>query len=701
MISSQHLLDLLAQARVTAPEPSYVEVQPIAIARENRMCLFAHPPARIGFDFEKLGAAATLKFGVAIKSTVWPRVSGPVEFSIAVRARRPLAFLERDAVIWKFSLDVRDVSQRRWHDFEIDLSPFAGSSISLVFETNTPDNASAEYRWAAWSDPILHSPSTQEVGSPPQPAGKPQVSDAKHVLLITADALRRDHLGCYGHPLIKTPNIDRLARDGCLFENARAQTSTTLGSFASIFTSRHATVHGVCAEWGYTHEDLAKLPQHLKANGYHTVIASSEAEVAADPKGLASWFDEAVPCLAVPAQDGAMTTRQFVRWLDDYSAQQPQQPFFTWLQYFDTHPPSTPPEPFRSMFYSGDPSDPQRAYMSDCIAKIHGTESVLEIQNSLPALDKGLVDRALVARLSASAQVLKGEMNADGGPDLAAHLLGLGKDSVSWRGLSRKELGSWVQEQAALLDQNQVSPELLEWLRAILPELIHIESEILSWLEGVTDYRYPLAQYMSGVAYLDYQIGQVIAALEERGLYDQTTILFCSPHGEILGENETYFHHHALMEEVLRIPAILKPAANAEFARGARIDGVFDQIDIAPTLLEAVGAAPLAEAEGHSRWPQVLSGQAIPQHDSISVDYQQKMVTLTRGEHVFYLALSRHSLFAEWNWETGDQALLELQTPMEYSPNRMEEEVELARDMQNRLEAFLSRTASEVSYRVK
>jgi arylsulfatase A-like enzyme len=607
-----------------------------------------------------------------------------VLFSIAARAQRPLAFLERDAVLFEYSLDAREADTRRWNDFEIDLSRFAGQNVTLIFSTSVPAGGSTANCWAAWSDPIIES----EITAAAKPATRAAPDAAqKHILLITSDALRADHLSCYGHPLVKTPHLDRLAREGCLFEHARAQTSTTLGSFASILTSRHATVHGLRAEWGHIPETLPTLPQHLHEHGYHTVIASSEAEVGADPQGMVRLFAQNVPCLAVPSQDGSVTTRQFMRWLDEHLETRAHQPFFTWLQYFDTHPPSTPPEPFRSLYYEGDPADPARANQPEAIALIHGTESVLEIEVNLSALEKGKIDEALIARLAATAEVLSGRMDSEGGPDLAAHLLGLGENSPSWRSLSRAELGRWLEAQVALLRQGEVAPELLEWLHAILPELRRIEAEVLSWLQGVKDYRYALAQYASGVAYLDFQIGQVLAALEERGLYDQTIIFFTSPHGEMLGENSMHFHHHALMEEVLRIPAIFKPAAGTEYS-GGRISGVFDQIDVAPTLLESAGVPPFPHAEGASRWPQVITGAAIPEHDSISVDYQTKMIILARAPYIFYNALAMHCMFEQWQWQAGDCSLLKEQTPMEYAPDLSAAQPEVAREMKARLEAW-------------
>ena len=57
-----------------------------------------------------------------------------------------------------------------------------------------------------------------------------------NVLLVTLDTLRPDRLGCYGYSNIETPNLDRFAQRGVLFENAVAQAPLTAPSHASIFT---------------------------------------------------------------------------------------------------------------------------------------------------------------------------------------------------------------------------------------------------------------------------------------------------------------------------------------------------------------------------------------------------------------------------------------------------------------------------------
>jgi len=61
-----------------------------------------------------------------------------------------------------------------------------------------------------------------------------------NVVLIILDAVRTDHLSCLGYSKIKTPNIDRIAREGVLFTDCIAQAPWTLPSVGSIFTSKNA-----------------------------------------------------------------------------------------------------------------------------------------------------------------------------------------------------------------------------------------------------------------------------------------------------------------------------------------------------------------------------------------------------------------------------------------------------------------------------
>ncbi len=71
-----------------------------------------------------------------------------------------------------------------------------------------------------------------------EPVGRP------NVLLVTIDTLRPDRLGAYGYDRIRTPNIDRLAAEGALFETALTDTPWTTPSMSSVMTGTYATHHG-------------------------------------------------------------------------------------------------------------------------------------------------------------------------------------------------------------------------------------------------------------------------------------------------------------------------------------------------------------------------------------------------------------------------------------------------------------------------
>jgi len=64
-----------------------------------------------------------------------------------------------------------------------------------------------------------------------------------NLVLVTIDTLRADRLGCYGYSRIETPNLDQLAKQGVLFENAVTHTPLTAPSHASLFTGLYPTVH--------------------------------------------------------------------------------------------------------------------------------------------------------------------------------------------------------------------------------------------------------------------------------------------------------------------------------------------------------------------------------------------------------------------------------------------------------------------------
>jgi arylsulfatase A-like enzyme len=123
------------------------------------------------------------------------------------------------------------------------------------------------------------------------------------------------------------------------------------------------------------------------------------------------------------------------------------------------------------------------------------------------------------------------------------------------------------------------------------------------WMGGVTDIRFPCAQYDAEIAYVDTALGHVFNRLDELDLAEGTLVIVTSDHGECLDEHECWFDHHGLYEQNVRVPLLMRQPGR--IPAGRRIGGFARLTDVAPTILEAVGLGELADAErmeGRSLW---------------------------------------------------------------------------------------------------
>lgn len=170
-----------------------------------------------------------------------------------------------------------------------------------------------------------------------------------NIILITIDALRYDHLGCYGYERDVSPHIDSLAKEGALFTQAICQGGWTWGSLASLMTSNYPATAGAFG-WGYSlNPSLPTLASLLKNNGYYTAainghrLAERLSGVGAS-RGFDVWEHRREP------MDAAGVTRKATDFLQNNCTKK----FFLWLHYFDTHMPYAPPYPYNSMFLGND-----------------------------------------------------------------------------------------------------------------------------------------------------------------------------------------------------------------------------------------------------------------------------------------------------------------------------------------------------------
>ncbi len=183
------------------------------------------------------------------------------------------------------------------------------------------------------------------------------------VLLVVIDTLRADKLGCYGNPRGLTPAIDRLAREGVVFERACAHAPWTLPSVATLLTSLHPQEHGAggwldlsgLAAGGPTRPrfhgldaEIETLAERFHDAGYATA-AVFNVDFLAESFGLTQGFAHVDTLWSNNNRDvrtAAGTTAAALDWL----AANRRRPFFLMVHYFDPHAVYAPPPAFRRRF---------------------------------------------------------------------------------------------------------------------------------------------------------------------------------------------------------------------------------------------------------------------------------------------------------------------------------------------------------------
>jgi arylsulfatase A-like enzyme len=128
------------------------------------------------------------------------------------------------------------------------------------------------------------------------------------------------------------------------------------------------------------------------------------------------------------------------------------------------------------------------------------------------------------------------------------------------------------------------------------------------WLEGVTDIRFPIAQYDACIAYMDLCVARLLHRLEELGLAEETAVVITADHGEELDEHAMWFDHHGLYDTNLHIPLLVRLPREAGNRR--RVRNVVSQLDVTPSLLDLAGLAdhPATAAMQGRSWLPLLRG---------------------------------------------------------------------------------------------
>jgi arylsulfatase A-like enzyme len=396
-----------------------------------------------------------------------------------------------------------------------------------------------------------------------------------NVIVVVCNSVHLGFLGCYGNSWIETPNLDRLAAEGVVFDHHYPENLTTLPTRRSWWTGRYGFPD---PEQGWTplRHDEAILPDLLWNQGVRTALISDVPMLRDAGQGFGRGFDEVVwvrgsgydplvppgdpragkvrlkdePGLRLPPEDDpdrtlwigrweqflrnraalkanveeantgvARTVRAAIEWLDRRGSG--PGPFALWLDLFSPHGPWDPPEPFRDQYATTDPDEFEAGEEGDLIEDDDEEEIGLE---EVPVLI-----------------------------DVPAGAVG------------------------DVLDE----AELLRLRRT----------------------------YAGTVTLVDRQLGVLFDALRRQGRMDDTLLVFTSDQGEPLGEHGYVRRFRPwLYEELIHTPLIVR-LPEGRFG-GHRHQALVQTVDLLPTILSALGLPPSEQVHGHDLLPLIRGEEA-------------------------------------------------------------------------------------------
>jgi arylsulfatase A-like enzyme len=196
-------------------------------------------------------------------------------------------------------------------------------------------------------------------------------SHPRFILLIIVDTVRADHIGCYGYESIHTPNIDRLAEEGVLYENAVTTVPVTLPSISTILTGAYPVQHGLRDNGPFQlGERWTTLAECLHEAGYATGAFVSAAVLSKEHNLTQGFdiYDDDVSMPYVPYHPWMITMQEQFQGIErraqetvdrtlKWAKARSDQKVFLMVHLFDPHLPYDPPPPFRESyrrFYDGE-----------------------------------------------------------------------------------------------------------------------------------------------------------------------------------------------------------------------------------------------------------------------------------------------------------------------------------------------------------
>lgn len=414
-----------------------------------------------------------------------------------------------------------------------------------------------------------------------------------HIILIMADQHRGDALGCMGNSAVISPNIDRLSAEGTLFCNGYSSTPSSTPARAGLLTGMSPWRHGMLGYGKVAAEYKYEMPAMLREQNYYTFGIGKMHW--SPQKSLHGFHGTLID------ESGRADTKDFI---SDYRL---------WLQ---VQRPGVNPD------LTGIGWNEHRAGIYKLPEELH------------PTAWTGKMACELIQNYNNESPLfLKVSFARPHSPyDPPQRLL----DEYEEKEMPAPYIGDWCSKYATPLD----------------PQKADKDAPFANF--GAEYAKNSRKYYYANVTFIDEEIGKIMQALKDKGMYDNALICYVSDHGDMLGDHYHWRKTYPY-EGSTHVPYIVKWPESFGIKEGIKVDEPVELRDLLPTFLDASGAQIPEEMDGLSLLALVDESRKHTWRQYIDLEH----ATCYAKEN-YWCALTDGKIKYVWNFYTGEEELFDL-----------------------------------------
>lgn len=395
-----------------------------------------------------------------------------------------------------------------------------------------------------------------------------------NIIFIMTDDHATQAISTYGSRINQTPNLDRIAKNGIQFNRTYCTNSICAPSRAVILTGKYSHINGVLNNSQTFDGSQQTLPKLMQKGGYQTAMVG-KWHLKSHPTGFDYWnvlpgqglyynpvFIEMGERKQHTGYVTDLTTDFALDWLEKRDG---EKPFFLMLQHKAPHRNWMPGPDHLTMYDDVDIPEPDN-----------------------------LFDNYEGRAIAASQQEMTIANHMDLSYDLKVHD-------------NEDAMNDWMRNYLPRRLEAMTEEQRKAWLAAYEPknktfkELNPQGKDLVKW-----KYQRYIKDYLRCIASVDDNIGRVLDYLEEKGLSENTIVIYTSDQGFYLGEHGWY-DKRFMYEESYRMPLLMQ--FPKKIKKGLSSDALMMNLDFAPTMLEFAGLKVPEDMQGRSFKNNAITGE--------------------------------------------------------------------------------------------